>query len=286
MGNVKTKSDSVLFQNKALPIEVVQHILKYLVAKELLSCLRVCKTCYFIASQKSLWKALYEKSHPLYSIPEDTSTNWKLLYFRQRNPRKFAVLLAGSGYWGKSSLLHRLRYGNWAELSIADSSPPLPHEVFRKYEIDVDNVNVSIDYWEVGDSPGVWGDFSDEEPINLELHRFDGFVLGYRITDKANFTALQGYIDRIKRFKKVGRFRPIIIVANMLDEERSRVTATSEGMAFGIANNYPFFEISVKSGSNITEPLVTLVRLMLIQQPARTTQQPAPQATLPSPKKK
>jgi len=222
----------------------------------------------------------------LYSIPEDTSsTNWKLLYFRQRNPRKFAVLLAGSGYWGKSSLLHRLRYGNWAELSIADSSPPLPHEVFRKYEIDVDNVNVSIDYWEVGDSPGVWGDFSDEEPINLELHRFDGFVLGYRITDKANFTALQGYIDRIKRFKKVGRFRPIIIVANMLDEERSRVTATSEGMAFGIANNYPFFEISVKSGSNITEPLVTLVRLMLIQQPARTTQQPAPQATLPSPKK-
>ncbi|KAG0213589.1 Ras GTPase [Mortierella sp. GBA30] len=89
----------------------------------------------------------------------------------------------------------------------------------------------------------------------------DGFVCVYSIASHDSFRELAGYRDQIWNSKQ-SRHVPMMMVGNKFDLEAKgeRQVATDAGARFAEQSNSLFLEASAKTGRNIDEMFIELVR--------------------------
>lgn len=87
----------------------------------------------------------------------------------------------------------------------------------------------------------------------------DGFICVYSIASMGSFQELVGFRNQIWRAKESEQV-PIVIAANKSDLEQEREVEFATGEEFAKLSNAYYIETSAKTGENINEMMVELVR--------------------------
>ena len=88
-----------------------------------------------------------------------------------------------------------------------------------------------------------------------------GILLMYDITNKTTFESLPDWINNIKDLK--GADFPLILVGNKIDLEEERKVNKEEGQKLADENKILFFETSNKTGINIQEAGLALIKKII-----------------------
>ena len=93
------------------------------------------------------------------------------------------------------------------------------------------------------------------------LKETHGIILMYDITNKTTFESLPDWINNIKDLK--GADFPLILVGNKIDLEEERKVNKEEGQKLADENKILFFETSNKTGINIQEAGLALIKKII-----------------------
>ena len=88
-----------------------------------------------------------------------------------------------------------------------------------------------------------------------------GILLMYDITSKTTFESIPDWINNIKDLKGVDF--PLILVGNKIDLEEKRKVNIEEGQKLASENKILFFETSNKTGINIQEAGLALIKKII-----------------------
>ncbi|XP_060568160.1 ras and EF-hand domain-containing protein homolog isoform X2 [Ruditapes philippinarum] len=169
--------------------------------------------------------------------------------------RMFKVVLAGDAAVGKSSLIMRLCKGKFVE----NLSSTLGVD-FQTKMIELDGRTVALQLWDTA------GQERFRSIAKSYFRRADGVLLLYDCTYERSFTSIREWMDSIEdgSIKKL----PIMLCGNKTDmrteAERLGRTVVSYDDGQRLAREYSalFIETSAKDGSNVTDSVVELTRLM------------------------
>ena len=93
------------------------------------------------------------------------------------------------------------------------------------------------------------------------LKETHGILLMYDITNKTTFESITDWINNIKDLK--GDDFPLILVGNKIDLEEERKVNKEEGQKLADENKILFFETSNKTGINIQEAGLALIKKII-----------------------
>ena len=93
------------------------------------------------------------------------------------------------------------------------------------------------------------------------LKETHGIILMYDITNKTTFESITDWINNIKDLK--GADFPLILVGNKIDLEEERKVNKEEGQKLADENKILFFETSNKTGINIQEAGLALIKKII-----------------------
>ena len=93
------------------------------------------------------------------------------------------------------------------------------------------------------------------------LKETHGIILMYDITNKTTFESITDWINNIKDLK--GADFPLILVGNKIDLEEERKVNKEEGQKLAVENKILFFETSNKTGINIQEAGLALIKKII-----------------------
>ncbi|KAK3813142.1 MAG: ras 2 [Benniella sp.] len=160
--------------------------------------------------------------------------------------QKLSIVIVGDGAVGKSALTLRFLRDQY-DLTIEDS--------YCKH-IEVDGQEYTLDINDTAGQNEYRGHGNDQF-----LRERDGFVCVYSITSTSSFEQLIGFRDRIWRAKE-SRYVPMIMVGNKRDlsDHGERQIPTEMGARLAEQSNSLFVEASAKTGSNVDELFMALVR--------------------------
>ncbi|KAG0249459.1 hypothetical protein BG011_009279 [Mortierella polycephala] len=181
------------------------------------------------------------------SPKENLGTNIeKLPQVKSTGPRKLSIVVVGDGAVGKSALTLRF---------LRDQYDPTIEDSYCKY-IVVDGIEYTLDITDTAGQSEYRGHWNDQF-----IREGDGFICVYSIASLGSFKELVGFRDQIWRAKECEQV-PIMMVGNKCDLERkgSREVSTAVGAQFAQQSNALFVETSAKTGVNILEMIIELVR--------------------------
>eukprot|EP01091_Cochliopodium_minus_P014579 TRINITY_DN4975_c0_g1_i1.p1 TRINITY_DN4975_c0_g1~~TRINITY_DN4975_c0_g1_i1.p1 ORF type:complete len:199 (-),score=52.36 TRINITY_DN4975_c0_g1_i1:60-656(-) len=172
--------------------------------------------------------------------------------FKKKRPKiyeyKFAVM--GSPAVGKSALTVQLINGVFVE-----KYDPTIEDNYRKF-IEVDKKLCMLEILDTtGRSMG-----TTERSIFLK--EAGGIILVYSITSKSSLNDLNEIRDEVVSAKNTDDF-DCIVVGNKLDLKDERTVSFDEGKEFALKWNFSFIESSSKTGINIQETFVILIRMAM-----------------------
>lgn len=174
--------------------------------------------------------------------------------------KQFKISLIGDGQVGKTSL--RRRYLD--EIFKASYIPTLGVD-FAQKQIEVDDTPVRLVIWDIAG-----------QPLFKNLRRqyyqgCSGLILVYSVADRETFDNASKWL--VEAFEYMNRLPPLIVVGNKVDLRPSLTTKTSvsyeEGAAFAkrfsdsMNTQTIFIETSAKTGKNVDDAFISLVRLLL-----------------------
>ncbi|NXI95335.1 RAB44 protein, partial [Psophia crepitans] len=161
----------------------------------------------------------------------------------------YNVLFVGDSHVGKTSFLHRLH---------ADSfNPHLTATVGLDYHIKnlvVDNKCFALRLW---DSAGQERYHSITKQF---FRKADGVVLMYDVTSECSFSDVQYWLSCIQEGAEDGV--AILLLGNKTDCAAERRVPTEEGERLAKEHQLTFYECSAASGHNVSESMVSLIRLL------------------------
>ncbi|KFU92441.1 Ras-related protein Rab-44, partial [Chaetura pelagica] len=165
----------------------------------------------------------------------------------------YNVLFVGDSDVGKTSFLHRLCLNTF--------SPHLAATVGMDYQVKtlvVDNKCFALRLW---DSAG-------QERYRSVTKQFfrkaDGVVLMYDITSEYSFSDVRYWLSCIQ--EAAGDGVAVLLLGNKTDRAAERRVPTSEGELLAKEHQLMFLECSAASGHNISEAMVSLVRLLKVRE--------------------
>ncbi|KFP77810.1 Ras-related protein Rab-44, partial [Apaloderma vittatum] len=165
----------------------------------------------------------------------------------------YNVLFVGDSHVGKTSFLYRLHADTF--------NPHLTATVGMDYQVKniiVDNKHFALRLW---DSAG-------QERYRSVTKQFfrkaDGVVLMYDITSERSFADVwywlscvqEGAEDRV----------PVLLLGNKTDCAAERQVSTKEGERLAKEHQLIFYECSAASGHNVSESMVSLIRLLRVHE--------------------
>ena len=162
----------------------------------------------------------------------------------------FKLITLGNSGVGKTSLI--LRY--------CDSlfSPTFITSIgvdFKIKNLVIDDKRIRLNIWDTA------GQERFRNITNSYIRGSNGVLMVYDITDRKSFIDVNQWIASIKEHS--GLTTPIIILANKSDMEKTRQVTKTEGELLAKKYNLPFFEVSAKKNTNISEAIEILVNNML-----------------------
>ncbi|NXJ83376.1 RAB44 protein, partial [Trogon melanurus] len=165
----------------------------------------------------------------------------------------YNVLFIGDSHVGKTSFLYRLHADTF--------NPHLTATVGLDYQVKniiVDNKHFALRLW---DSAG-------QERYRSVTKQFfrkaDGVVLMYDITSERSFADVQYWLSCVQEGAE-DRV-PVLLLGNKTDCAAERQVPTKEGERLAKEHQLMFYECSAASGHNVSESMVSLIRLLKVHE--------------------
>ncbi|KAG0324698.1 hypothetical protein BG004_003395, partial [Podila humilis] len=134
-----------------------------------------------------------------------------------------------------------------------DEYDPTIEDSYCKH-IEVDGHEYTLDITDTAGQEEYRGHWNDKF-----MRAGDGFLCVYSITSMGSFQELVGFRNQIWRAKESENV-PIILAANKSDLEEERQVDREIGEEFARLSNAYYIETSAKTGFNISEAMLELVR--------------------------
>jgi GTPase KRas protein len=172
------------------------------------------------------------------------------------------LIVMGVGGVGKSAITNRLVFGRWIE-----KYDPTVEESFST-AIEVDGKAQQID---ILDTAGQDAFTSLRETF---MHKGDGFILVYSITDDQTLEELRSIREQILRVHR-NKQVPLIVIGNKLDlAKQERAVSVEEGKALAEEFGAQFMEVTAKDNVKVKDAFVSIVRAVKSSQDKVEASQP------------
>ncbi|KFQ99044.1 Ras-related protein Rab-44, partial [Opisthocomus hoazin] len=161
----------------------------------------------------------------------------------------YNVLFVGDSHVGKTSFLYRLHADTF--------NPHLTATVGLDYQVKnlvVDNKRFALRLW---DSAGQERYHSITKQF---FRKADGVVLMYDITSEYSFSDVRYWLSCIQEGAEDGV--AILLLGNKTDCAAERQVPAKEGERLAKEHQLMFYECSAASGHNVSESMVSLIRLL------------------------
>ncbi|MFX1579896.1 MAG: Rab family GTPase [Promethearchaeota archaeon] len=167
------------------------------------------------------------------------------------------VLIVGDSGVGKTALLIRLQDEAF-QLTASTHGASLSHiEVPRDLINDESSRDITreLELWDLAGQPRF-------ESVRAGFYRgARGGLLLYDVTRRRTFLNVDNWKE--EAFKNLTYKIPLILVANKVDLEDSRVVTTEEGEKYAKKNKMMYVESSALTGENVEEAYANLCRTMI-----------------------
>ena len=165
---------------------------------------------------------------------------------------KCQLLIIGDSTVGKTSIISRFSNGTFNSNYLAT----VGLDNFTKDE-SIDNKMVRIKIWDTA------GQERYKSLTKGFFRNAEGIMVVYDVTNSETYENLQYWIQSIKNHMGSESDNiPVIIVGNKIDSE-TREIQYEEAENFSKCQNYKYFETSAKTGQNVTEAIIFLVKQII-----------------------
>jgi small GTP-binding protein len=166
---------------------------------------------------------------------------------------KLAII--GDSNVGKSNFLFKFIEGQFSPLHVATIGFDYKSRVVT---LPKSKKRVKLQIWDTAGQEKYMS-------VNKNLfQRVQGVILMYDITSRETFERLNIWLDIIKQMTND---IPIVLVGNKLDlednEDDGRIIEYGEGEDFAKENDFDFFEVSAKNGTNVEKAFISIAEKIL-----------------------
>ena len=151
------------------------------------------------------------------------------------------MMLLGDGEVGKSSLILRITGNKFDETIVSTIG-----KGSYSYEIVLHGYKLKMKIWDTA---------GQERFKSMSLNavkNVDGLLLVYSIANRESFNNLEGWLSQLNDVTDLKK-KPVVIIGNKKDLERSRQIEFNKGKEFADSHNLHFYEVSAKTGENVQE---------------------------------
>ena len=165
---------------------------------------------------------------------------------------RFKIVMLGDGAVGKTALTTRFTQDYFN----ADYKRTIGSDfAVKRIELPERDCNVTLQVWDLAGQPRF-------EIVRQSFYRgARGGLLVYDVTRRRTFLN----IDRWKKeaFDTLGKTIPLVVVANKVDLEDSRVVSAEEGKIYADEHSHLYVESSALTGENVEQAYATLSEIMI-----------------------
>ena len=164
------------------------------------------------------------------------------------------VIIGDSGV-GKSNFLFKFIEGQFSPLHVATVGFDYKSKIIT---LPQSKKKVKLQIWDTAGQEKYMS-------VNKNLfQRVQGVILMYDITSRETFERLNIWLNIIKQMTND---IPIVLVGNKLDlednEDDGRIIEYGEGEDFAKENDFDFFEVSAKNGTNVEKAFISIAEKIL-----------------------
>lgn len=181
---------------------------------------------------------------------DDLSTN-RVIYDLLYNPtqeedliieekNKFKIIIIGSAFTGKTSLLHRCIKKKFNEEYNVTLGADL-----QTYKVKINDENICLNIW---DTAGTEKFQSMQKMYCLKSY---AALIVFDVGNKETFNSVLSWISFYKENKSKELKEIIYLVGNKIDIENKREVSKEEAQEFAEYNNLKYYETSAKNGENV-----------------------------------
>lgn len=116
---------------------------------------------------------------------------------------------------------------------------------FQIKNIEIEEKNIKLQIWDTA------GQECFKSLTKNYFRNSHGFIIGYDITDRNSFEAIDDWIRQIKEFRDCKN--NIVIIGTKSDLEDERVVSTEEGRQLAKEHYTQFYETTAKDNINVNE---------------------------------
>jgi small GTP-binding protein len=167
---------------------------------------------------------------------------------------RLKIAMLGDGAVGKTALTIRFTGGGFE----ADYKRTIGAD-FALKEIKLKDLkaNVTCIVWDLAGQPRF-------ESVRQGFYRgARGGLLVYDVTRRRTFLNIENWKNEC--FSNLGKSIPLVVVANKVDLDDSRVVSREEGEEYAKKHNFLYVESSALTGENVEEAYTTLCRTILTE---------------------
>lgn len=131
---------------------------------------------------------------------------------------------------------------------------PTVEDSYRK-QVEVDDENLVVELYDTA------GQEDYAALRNLYIESANGFLLVFSLTQRSTFTACAELHDMICKIKGTA-VPPVVLVGNKKDMHRATNITPKNIAVFCTERNCTYIEVSAKTGDNVNQAFIDLIRLM------------------------
>ncbi|TFF94407.1 GTP-binding protein [Candidatus Thorarchaeota archaeon] len=165
---------------------------------------------------------------------------------------RFKIVMLGDGAVGKTALTTRFTQDHFD----ADYKRTIGSDfAVKRLVLPERDSNVTLQVWDLAGQPRF-------EIVRQSFYRgARGALLVYDVTRRRTFLNLDRW--RTEAYKNTGREIPVVVVANKVDLEDSRVVQTEMGKQYAESIDSIYVESSALTGENVEKAFEDLCRVMI-----------------------
>ena len=166
---------------------------------------------------------------------------------------KKKIVLVGTTHTGKTSIIQRYMTGEFEPNTLTSTQA-----AFFQKNIKMKNGEETLEIWDTA------GQERYKSLAPMYYRDAKAAIVVFDVTDANSFSKAKQWINELKTAR--GEAITIVLVGNKSDLQFIRVVQAAEAKQFANLCNFPYFETSAKTGSNIEELFRTVAELVVEKQ--------------------